>query len=508
MQEAKKLHARIIITGLQHHEYQLGKLITFFAISNPSTLHYARLIFDQIQNKSTFIYNTMIRAYSSSCNPQNSFVLYNQMHRNGRPSLDKYTFPFLLKACSVLGDISKGDETHCQAVYKHGFGTNIFVQNSLVHFYGSNDKIGYARNLFDEMLERDVATWTTMVSCHANHGSIKTACELFKEMPEKSVVSFSAMITGFVRKGRFDEALGLFRELQIQGLEPNDSTVMGVISASANLGSLDTGKWIHFYIRNKKGNRFDSRINTALIDMYFKCGSVRDAILLFEGVKEKLVGEWTAMISGMAMHGFGERSVELFENMVESGDKPNAITFVGLLSGCTHAGLVKEGLMYFKRMKSEFEIEPTIEHFGCVVDFLRRAGLIAQAVEFVNNMPLKANAAIWGALLNACRVHKNVEVGELAARWLLREEPWNAAIYMSLLSLYTEAKRWNDVVMVKGEMKEIGSRKSPGCSLIDVNGVSYEFVAGDKSHPPALQVSLQIDESIKEAQENYTFWRD
>ncbi|RZC56005.1 hypothetical protein C5167_014868 [Papaver somniferum] len=504
MQEAKKLHAHIIINGFQHQEIYLRKLITFFAITNPSSLNYARLIFDQIQKKSTFIYNTMIRAYSSSCNPQYSFILYNQMHRNGRPSLDKYTFPFLIKACSVLSDIRKGEETHCQAV-KHGFGTNIFVQNSLIHFYGSNAKFNYARSVFDEMLERDVATWTTLLSCYANHGSVETARKLFKEMPEKSVVSFSAMITGYVRKGRFKEALELFRQLQMQGLEPNDSTIMGVISASANLGSLDTGKWIHSYIKNKKGNQFDSWINTALIDMYFKCGSIKDAILVFQGVKEKLVGEWTAMISGMAMHGFGERSVDLFENMVESGVKPNTITFVGLLSGCTHTGLVKEGLMYFERMETEFGIEPTVEHFGCVVDLLSRAGLIAQAVKFMNNMPLKANAAMWGALLNACRVHKNVEVGELAARWLLREEPRNAAIYMSLLSLYTEAKRWDDVVMVKREMKELGSRKSPGCSLIDVNGTSYEFVAGDKSFPPALQISLQIDESIKEAKEDYIY---
>ncbi|MCL7041250.1 hypothetical protein MKW94_001853 [Papaver nudicaule] len=504
MQEAKKLHAHIIINGFQQQEtYLLRKLITFLAISNPSSLNYARLIFDQIQHKSTFVYNTMIRAYFSSCNPQNSFVLYNQMHRNGRPSVDKYTFPFVLKACSVLGDIRKGEESHCQVV-KNGFGSNVFVQNSLIHFYGSNAKINSARLVFDEMLERDVATWTTLVSCYANHGSIETAFKLFKEMPEKSVVSFSAMITGCVRKGRFNEALEFFRELQIRGLEPNDSTVMGVISASANLGSLDTGKWIHSYIRNKKGNdQFDSYMNTALIDMYFKCGSIKDAIHVFEGVEVKLVGEWTAMISGMAMHGFGERSVELFENMVELGVKPNAITFVGLLSGCTHAGLVEEGLTYFKRMKSEFGIEPTIEHFGCVVDLLSRAGLIAEAVTFMNNMPLKANAAIWGAVLNACRVHKNVEVGQLAARWLLREEPWNAAVYMSLLSLYTEADRWDDVVMVKREMKEIGSRKSPGCSLVEVNGVSYEFVAGDKSYPPALQVSLQIDESIKEVKEDY-----
>ncbi|KAI3883297.1 hypothetical protein MKX03_003441 [Papaver bracteatum] len=459
-------------------------------------------VFDQIQNPTTLIYNTMIRAYSLSCNPQNSLILYNQMHRNGRPSLDKYTFPFLLKACSVLGDIGKGEETHCQAV-KHGFGTNIFIQNSLIHFYGSNAKNISARSVFDEMLDRDVATWTTLVSCYASHGPIESSRKLFKEIPVKSVVSFSAMITGYVRKGshlaflikkkkKKYEALELFRELQMQGLEPNDSTIMGVISASANLCSLDTGKWIHSYIRSKKGNQFDSRINTALIDMYFKCGSINDAIL-------------TAVISGMAMHGFGERSVELFENMVESGVKPNTVTFVGLLSGCTHAGLVEEGLMYFERMESEFGIEPTVEHFGCVVDLISRAGFIAQAVKFMKNMPLKANAAMWGALLNACRVHKNFEVGELAARWLLSEEPCNAAIYMSLLILYTEAKRWDDVVMVKREMKELGSRKSPGCSLIDVNGTSYEFVAGDKSFPPALQISLQIDESMKEAKEDYIY---
>ncbi|XP_026430552.1 pentatricopeptide repeat-containing protein At5g66520-like [Papaver somniferum] len=292
-------------------------------------------------------------------------------------------------SCSVLGVISKGEETHCQAV-KHGFDIDIFVQSSLIHFHRSNDKFSFACKLFDEILERDVATWTTLLSCYANHGSTGTACELSKEMPEKGVVSFSAMITGYVRKGRFNKALELFRELQIQGLEPNDSTVMGVISASADLGSLDTSKWIHSYIRNKNGNRFDSRINTALIGMYFKCGSVEDGVFFFKGVKEKLVGERTTMISGITMHGFGERSVELFENMVESRVKPNAITFFGLLSGCTHAGLVKEGLMYFKRIKSEFGIEPTVEHFGCVVDFLGRAGLIAQEVDFVNNMPLKA----------------------------------------------------------------------------------------------------------------------
>ncbi|OVA13583.1 Pentatricopeptide repeat [Macleaya cordata] len=504
MQEAKQLHAHIIATGLQQQELYLRKLINFFAISNPSSLYYARMIFDQIENPSTFIYNSMIRAYSASPNPQQALILYNQMFKNG-PSPDKYTFPFLLKACSSLLDLRKGEETHCQSI-KHGFSSNIFVQNSLIHLYGSNAKINMAHKVFDEMCDRDVATWTTLVTCNASHGSIEIARRVFDEMPEKSVVSFSAMITGYVRKGRFKEALELFRDLQIEGLEPNDSTIMGVISACASLGTLDTGRWIHSYIRHRKGNRFDSRINTALIDMYFKCGSIKDATNVFVGAKEKHVGEWTAMISGMAIHGFGERSMELFEDMVRSGVKPNVVTFVGLLSGCTHAGLVKEGLMYFERMKSEFGIEPTVEHCGCVVDFLGRGGLIDQAVEFMKEMTMEANAAMWGALLNACKVHKNIKVAELAAKWLVREEPWNGAIYMSLLSLYGEVGRWDDVEKVKREMKEVGCRKSPGCSLIEVNGVCYEFVVGDKSYPPALQVCLKMEELIREVKEKNLYF--
>ncbi|KAF5176233.1 Pentatricopeptide repeat-containing protein [Thalictrum thalictroides] len=502
MQEAKQLHAHIIVSGLQQQEHYLRKLITFLAITNPFSIDYARVVFDRIHIPSTFIYNTMIRAYASSPHPQQALYLHYQMHKHGYSPPDKYTFPFLLKACSNLFNLRKGEETHCQLI-KYGFDSDIFVQNSLIYLYGSNDKIITARRVFDEMGVRDIASWTTLVTCYLNFGSVELARNVFNKMPKRSAVSFSAMIAGYIRKGRYGEALELFHNSQIARIEPNDSMIMSVLCACASLGALDMGRWVHSYISELKANKFDSRISTALIDMYFKCGSINDGVRVFSGTKQKQVGEWTAMISGIAMHGNGEICIDLFEEMVTSGVRPNLVTFVALLAGCAHAGLVNEGLRYFQRMKSEFRIEPTIEHFGCVVDILGRAGRINQALKFINEMPMEANAAIWGALLNACRVHKNVDLGQVAARWLIREEPWNGAIYMTLLNLYKETERWEDVEGVKQEMKDVCCRKNPGCSLIEVNGVCHEFVVGDRSDSCAFELCLKLGELIMELEENH-----
>ncbi|XP_057962665.1 pentatricopeptide repeat-containing protein At5g66520-like [Malania oleifera] len=501
MQEAKRLHACIITSGLQQQEIHLRKLIALYADPRiPSSLSHARLLFDQIQLPSTFIYNTMFRAYAASTDPLQALHLYRQMCRHGTPP-DHYTFPFLLKACSSLSHLAQGEEIHSQAL-KHGFGSDLFVQNSLIFLYGSNNRISVAHQVFDEMGHRDIATWTTLVTCYVDFCSVESARQVFDNMPDRNVVSYSAMIAGYVRKSRFGVALGLFRELVDAKMEPNDSTIMSVLCACANLGALDMGRWIHSSIRQRKGDQFDSLITTALIDMYVKCGSIMNALCVFEGARKKNVGEWTALMSGLAMHGLGRQLIEAFEEMVSSGVKPNAVTFVALLAGCSHSGLVKEGLSYFNRMKLEYGVDPIVEHFGCVVDLLGRAGLIDQAFRFIEEMPVEANAAIWGALFNACRVYKNVEVGEIAARWLMIDEPWNAAIYVSLLGLYREAGRWDQVEKVKEEMKNTVCRKNPGCSLLEVNGFCFEFVAGDRSHPCALEVCKNLSKLIVEFTEN------
>ncbi|XAR52712.1 hypothetical protein NMG60_11020918 [Bertholletia excelsa] len=491
MQEARLLHSRIIVSGLHQQELYLRKVVAAFAEATDSALlRHARLVFDQIEYPSVYLYNTMFQAYASSVDPYQALDLYTHMHHFG-PLPDNYTFPFLLKACSSLRDLKRGEIVHGQAL-KHGFGFDLFVQNSLIHLYGTSNRIEIARGIFDDMGYRDIATWTSLVTCYASFGSTEKARHLFDEMPKRSAVSYSAMITGYIRKNQFKEALELFRNMLMMNLEPNDSTIMGVLSACANLGDLNTGKWVHAYTSQNKKNQFDTRITTALIDMFFKCGSITKALKIFKGAKEKRVGEWTAVLSGLAMHGLGSELIEAFEDMISSGVKPNAVTFVALLSGCGHSGQVNKGLRYFKRMTTEFGIKPTIEHFGCLVDLLGRAGLIEQAVQIIRKMPFEANAAIWGALLNACRIYKNVEVGEVSARWLIRDEPWNRALYLVLLDLYRESGRWVEAEKVKEEMKKIGCRKSPGCSLIEVNGECHEFGVGDKSHPCALEVCADL----------------
>lgn len=438
----------------------------------------------------------MIRAYAASSSPHQALDLYSQMHQHGQ-LLDNYTFPFLLKAVTL----DKGEEIHCQAL-KHGFCSNLFVQNSLIYLYGSNCRIETARKIFDDISYRDTASWTTLITCYANY-SVEAARYMFDRMHARSVVTYSAMITGYVRKNQFKEALELFRELMEADIEPNDATIMSIISACSNLGALDVGRWIYSYLQCKKEDQFDSRITTALIDMFFKCGSIKKALQVFENAKQKHVGEWTAMISGLALHGLGNELMEAFEEMVGSGVKPNSVTFTALLSGCAHSRLVDEGLQYFDAMKRKFGIDPKIEHFGCVVDLLVRAGLIDQGLKFIRYMPFKANAAIWGALFNACRVYKNVEVGEIVARWLIRDEPWNGAIYMGLLGLYTESGMSNEVEKVKEEMKEVGCRKSPGCSLIEVDGICYEFVVVDKSRPCAIEMCIILGKMVLEFKEEY-----
>ncbi|RVW97829.1 Pentatricopeptide repeat-containing protein [Vitis vinifera] len=409
MQEAKRLHAHLITSGLHQQENHLRKLITLYT-SSSSSLHHARLLFDAVYHPSTYLYNTMFPGLRRQPNPT-SRLAPAPPHVPPRPSSRHVHLPLLAQGLLRPRPPPQRPGTPLPS-----------LEIRLRWPY--------------------IASWTTLLACYANSCSVEAARKVFDEMPERSVVSYSAMLAAYVRGNRFREALELFRELFSVKIEPSDSCVMSVLCACANLGALDVGRWVYSFVCHSKGDYVDSRIATALIDMFFKCGSIEHALLVFEGAKEKHVGEWTAMLSGLAMHGLGEQLIEAFEKMVDSGIKPDEVTFVALLSGCSHSGLVNEGLYYFDRMESDFGVEPTVEHFGCVVDLLGRAGLIDQAMQLISEMPFEPNAAIWGALLNACRVYKNVEVGELAAQWLIKDEPWNGALYMTLLSLYREAGRW------------------------------------------------------------------
>lgn len=279
----------------------------------------------------------------------------------------------------------------------------------------------------------------------------------------------------------------MFRMMQNMGLKPDSVTVVGVLNSCANLGMLELGKWMHSYI-NKSYIKADGYVGNALVDMYAKCGSIDQALEVFQAMKRRDVYSYTAMIVGLAMHGEARRALDIFSQMLKMGIKPDLVTFVGVLSACSHAGLVEEGRRHFEDMSRLYDLEPKTEHYGCMVDLLGRAGLISEAQGFINKMPILPDAFIWGSLLAACKIHAKVELGESAMEKLVEMEPSRDGAYILMSNIYSSANRWRDALKWRKEMKKRNIKKTPGCSSIEIDGMVHEFRKGEKSHPRSKEL--------------------
>jgi len=285
------------------------------------------------------------------------------------------------------------------------------------------------------------------------------------------------MVAGYAQNGCFDEALNLLRQMQLKGMKANSDTFSTILQACANLAALEHGKEAHEdIIRN--GFKSDVYVGSGLVNMYAKCGNIEDARRVFDKMLAWNVVSWNAMIIGYAMHGCGKEALQLFEEMQQSGTSPDQVTFVGVLSACCHAGLVDDGRQYFECMNQCYQISPVIEHYCCIVDLLGRAGYLDEAHNFINKMPIKPNAAIWGSLLAACRIHANTKLGEQAAEHLFELNPENAAPYVLLSNIYAAGNRWDDIGRMRNTMRHRGVMKKPGCSWIEVNKQIHAFLVG------------------------------
>ncbi|CAN6457797.1 unnamed protein product [Victoria cruziana] len=492
MKQLKQIHALFITAGLlDSNVFLLGRLFAFCADPNSGDLDYAHLLFTRIRNPNIFFFNTIIRRYSTSPTPTRSLQFYTCILRS-RLAPDLYTFPFVLKACTQLSDIRQGETIHGQAI-KFGFCSYVYVGNALIHMYGFCGHVETARQLFDEISEQDVVSWNSMVSVYAKLGDAREARALFDAMPERNVVSWSAMIACYVQQGSSKDALNMFSQMQADKVMPHESTLASVLSACAHLGALEQGKWVHAFVRSN-GLKLSIILGTALIDMYSKCGCVDLALKIFHEMHEKNLLAWTTMIKGLAMHGHGHKALELFTDMLGLGIKPDDIAFIGVLCACTHAGLVDEGRQYFEKMSRVHNVSPKVEHYGCMVDLLSRVGQLDEARKLVETMPMRPDSLIWGALLAGCKFYGNVELAEYVAKHLIRLEPENSGVYVLLANIYAASGRHGDARRLRAKMKTEGLVKTPGSSIIEINGTIHQFLVGDTSHPQITKIQEMWEE--------------
>ncbi|KDP34229.1 hypothetical protein JCGZ_07800 [Jatropha curcas] len=489
-EELKKNHALIIKYSLSQSNFLVTKMVE--VCDSSKDMDYADSLFKEVKEPNAYLYNAMIRASAHNSMYSFTIAVYKQMlwqnssRGENAISPDEFTFPFVVKSCARLACHNLGKQVHAHFL-KFGPKSHIITENALIDMYTKCDNLFDAHKVFDEMDERDAISWNGIISGHVRMGQMRKARVMFDGMPNRTVVSWTAMISGYNRIGSYLDALDMFRQMQVVGIEPDEASIVSVLPACAQLGALEVGKWIHIYC-DKNGLLSRTCICNALIEMYTKCGCIAQACQLFDQMRERDVISWSTMIAGLANHGQAREAIAMFERMKEAKIEPNGITFVGLLSAFAHAGFWKEGLMYFDIMRKDFHIEPTIEHYGSLVDLLGRAGRLSQALGIVEKMPMKPDSKIWGSLLSSCRTYCNIEIAVTAMEHLEELEPDDAGNYVLLSNIYADLGKWEEVLRMRKLIRSTRMKKTPGCSSIEINNVVQEFVSGDNSKPFSKEI--------------------
>ncbi|PON88988.1 Pentatricopeptide repeat [Trema orientale] len=502
LKQLKQIHAHVLKSSSPENPFPVGPVLSAAATSGDgSFFSYARSIFDHLRHRNVFMYNSMIRGYVRTSSPLDSVLCYLDMLDYGLAA-NHYTFPPLMKACTILVPGSTkliiGRLVHAHVV-KFGFRDDPFVNSALIEFYSSVCEMGTGRLLFDNCHKKDVVLWTTMVDGYGKMGEVEKARELFDEMPERNAVSWSAMMAAYSRVSDFKEVLCLFGQMQEVSTKPNEAVLVSVLTACAHLGAVMQGIWVHSYA---KRNKLDANpiLATALVDMYSKCGFLESALAVFEGIVNKDVEAWNAMITGLSLNGNARKSLEFFDKMTIDRVQPTETTFIAVLTACTHAKMVNEGLNLFDEMGTIYGVKPQREHHACVVDLLARAGMVEEAEKFIEEKMGGFegwDANVWGALLGACRVYGKVEVGNRVWKKLADMGIADCGAHVLSYNMYREAGWEMQAKGVRKMISKSGMLKQPGCSVIEVNGVFEEFLAGDLCHPQAQEIFKILDSFFK-----------
>eukprot|EP00257_Ricinus_communis_P020184 XP_015579359.1 putative pentatricopeptide repeat-containing protein At3g08820 [Ricinus communis] len=456
------MHTLVVKLGFDCNLFVNTSLVSLYA--KCGSIDDALKMLDLIPESNIVSWTAIISGYIGVGKYREAIDLFRRMLETGlRP--DSFTIVQVLSACIQIGDLANGEWID-RYITENVMARNVFVTTSLVDLYAKHGNMEKARCLFDGMAERDIVSW-------------------------------SAMIQGYASNGLPKDALDLFFKMLNAGLKPDHYAMVGFLCACARLGALELGDW-GSNLMDRTEFFTNHVLGTALIDMYAKCGSMAKAWEVFKGIKGKDRAVWNAAISGLAMNGHEKAAFGLFGQMERFGIQPDGNTFVGLLCGCTHAGLVDEGRKYFHSMGRVYPFTPTIEHYGCMVDLLGRAGLLDEAHKLIKSMPMEANGIVWGALLGGCRLHRDTQLAEHVLKQLVALELWNSGNYILLSNIYSAGLKWDDAAQIRSIMKERGMQKIPGCSWIEVNGVVHEFLVGDKSHPMSEKIYSKLVELAKD----------
>lgn len=509
----RKVHSFIVKLGLSAYVPVANSLLNMYAkTGDPIT---AKTVFDRIGLKSIQSWNSMISMHMqygqldlalaqfkqmavrdlvswnsliSGCS-QRGFdiealdIFYKMMTGSSlRP--DIFTLTSVLSACANLGSLDMGKQIHAYLIRTKSDADGP-VKNALISMYSKSGGVETARKVLESSGTSNISVIasTALLDGYIKLSDFNSARKIFNALRDRDVVAWTAMIVGYVQNGFNDHAIKLFRRMVTEGPEPNNYTLAAMLSLSSNLASLNHGKQIHAAAL-RLGEVLSISVSNALINMYAKAGSIGGARRVFDLIQWKQdTVSWTSMVIALAQHGFGQDALELFEKMLRLGIRPDHITYVGVLSACIHIGLVEQGRNYYNLMQVAHKIEPTSSHYACMIDLYGRAGLLKEAQDFIENMPVEPDVIAWGSLLASCKVHKNVELARVAADRLLLIDPGNSGAYSALANTYSACGKWDDAARIRKSMKDRGVKKDKGISWVEMKNEVHVFGAEDELHP-------------------------
>lgn len=490
-------------------------------------------VFDQMPSRDLVSYNTMIAGSAAKGCSDEALDVFVRMQEEGfEPS--EYTFVSLLHSCSLLLDLRRGKQIHGRIVACN-LGGNVFTWNALTNMYAKCGDIDRARWLFDQSVNKNVVSWNSIISGYLVNGLPEKSIDLFREMrlsglkPDQVTVSnvlsaylqcgrieeasmafneikgkdkicWTTMIVGYAQNGREEDALLLFGKMLHEKVIPDSFTISSVVSSCAKLASLYHGQAIHGKAV-LMGVDDDLLVSSALVDMYCKCGVTVDAWEVFKMMPVRNVVSWNAMIGGYAQNGQDLLALALYESMLQENIKPDNVTFVGVLSACVHANLVKKGREYFDSISEQHGTTPTLDQYACMICLYGRAGCIDKAIELVEGMPYEPNTLIWSTLLSVCAMKNDIEHAEIAAKHLFKSDPLNAGPYIMLSNMYAACGRWKDVASVRSLMKNKNVKKFAAYSWIEIDNEVHKFVSEDRTHPETENIYEELKRLVRKLQE-------